>query len=182
MSNGRFTVNWQSIRAGKYKIMLCCAVFFLTTFLSRYVAYSITDSVGAHLFIRTACPSWPDFQRWQLVEIPVPADDPHLPTGVRHLIKRAGCLPGETIVRRGITYFCRTRHGNEVQLGDVKFRSVRGKKMAPWMYDPLRDLQQYQVKKDELFLFGIPSPGSYDSRYLGPVERGKIWGCLTAVF
>ena len=53
--------------------------------------------------------------------------------------------------------------------------------MEPWMYDPLKEIQRYEIKDDELFLFGIPNPGSYDSRYLGPVKRERIWGCLTSV-
>ena len=174
----------------KNKIIAAIALAGLGLFLcagriaARYVIFSITPSAGARFFIWTPCPR--RLARWQCVEVvPRPHDPilPHPEDGYAYrLVKHIGCLPGETIIRHGLDFWCLTRHKRLLSMGRTKLRAWNGKKLVPFTYTPGKKSAEYRLSGKEVFLVGDLTPESYDSRYFGPLAKTRIVSCLKSLF
>jgi len=147
-----------------------CTVLLFWFYVLPHLRYSFTRSAGAHLFwIKDRC----SLKRWEFVEVKVRPDDPFVPDP-RHtlLIKRITCLPGETIERRGLSFFC----NGYLFVGKAKTRARDGRKLTPWTPDVK------VIPEGYYFLSNPQCSDSYDSRYLGLFPRSAIVHCLTPLF
>jgi len=154
-------------------------------FLSARCRFTFTNSAGGHLFWRVRCPE--RLERWNVIElVPAGGFKRYLPTpawGAQpfHLLKKAACLPGEKVIRRGLHYWCDTGD-TRIDLGMVMLKSSKGVPITPFMYQPGKKVASYLVRDGEVFVIGNRAPRSFDSRYFGPVPEGRITGCFAHVF
>jgi len=146
-----------------------------------HLAISFTDSVGGHIFWRKDCNEV--FHRWDLVEVVPDPEDPFLPNShgqpIR-LIKKIACFPGETVLREGLRFWCKGKD-TTYDLGLTKLKTRDGKPIQPFSFTK-GERYEFMVPEDTYFLLGKPDPGSYDSRYFGPVEKERITGCFKQLF
>ena len=156
-------------------LLVTALVGIVIWFFLAHVSYSISPSVGAHIFWRTTCPA--KTERYQLVEVIPQSNDPFLPFTKARYAKHIVCLPGETVIRKGLEFFCKTKEGMIISLGKTKLKARDGRPLRPFMYDQGEEAS-YKLKKDEFFVIGDKSPHSYDSRYYGPVPKERIAKCL----
>jgi len=156
-------------------------IFVLSSILwvfTTHFRYSFTNSCGAHFFWKTDCPE-PLFRNTFVSFTPRP--NPILPEYVHSLIKRIFCLPGESVVRKELHYWCRA-NGMFIDMGKTKLKSRKGKPVTPFLYDRHRNHASYVLEDGEFFVVGLPVPDSYDSRYFGPIPKERIEGCYIALF
>lgn len=166
-------------------LTLGIATFATTAAITRHLSHkytlSISPSVGRHYFKRVQCPE--PLERWGFLEIKSPENDPFIPCANKmNLIKRIACLPGETVIRRKLEYWCKDAEGQLHHLGKVKLKSCDGRVLHPFMYDPAKPKATYTLAEDEIFVIGKPIESSYDSRYIGPEPQKNILACLEAIF
>ena len=145
---------------------------------ATHFRYSFTNSCGGRFFWKTDCPE-PLFRNTFVSFSPGP--NPYLPEYVHGLLKRVFCMPGETIVRKDLHYWCKT-NGMLLDMGGTKLKSRRGQPVTPFMYDRHSTNASYVLKDGEYFVVGLPVPDSYDSRYFGPVPKEAIEGCYIVLF
>lgn len=172
---------------GKDRVIAAASILFTFLFMlggrvaARYVTFSISPSAGAHFFLRVRCPEKP--ARWQCVEVIPDPHDPFIPhPGEFHLVKHIGCLPGETVIRRGLVFWCRTRDGQLLFLGKTKLKAHDGRRLTPFTFAPRKEVTEYRLPGKSLFLVGDLQPHSYDSRYFGPVPDERVVSCLKPLF
>ena len=146
---------------------------------SRFV-FSYTNSVGYRFFKRVKCP--PVIPRWQFLEVIPNSEDPFVPhVGWMHLIKKAGCLPGETVVRRGLDFWCPTPEGLQIGLGRTKLKARDGRPLVPYTYGSGPEAR-IKIRNGSIFVVGDLQPHCYDSRYFGPIPRERVFSCLKPLF
>lgn len=145
---------------------------------TAHFRFSFTNSCGAHFFWKIECPV--KLRRGLYVSVTPTKNDPYLPEYVRYLMKRIYCLPGETVERKGLHFWCRTRE-MKYDMGLTKLKTRKGKAIRPFTYGAGASAN-YTLAGDEIFVLGLPVPASYDSRYFGPVKRERIEGCYKALF
>lgn len=155
------------------------AAWIMKTLSVKYT-FSISPSVGNHLFKRVQCPD--SIPRWMFIEVIPPQDDPLIPhPESMRLIKHVACYPGEVVIRKGLEYWCKTKAEQLLKLGKVKLKANNGTPLKPFLYDPNIPKAQYLVKENEIFAIGSPIEDSYDSRYIGPIKTENIVSCLEPV-
>jgi len=129
--------------------------------------YTPTSSAGAHFFRVKRCA----YERHETVEVRVSPDDPFVPDPAYHLlIKHIACMPGDTIEKRGLTYYC-----NGFVVATAKLRAKDGRSLTPWIPE------SNAIPPDRYFLATF-SKDSYDSRYLGLFGKKDIVNCLCPIF
>ena len=139
-------------------------------YIIPHIRYSFTNSAGAHWFwVKDRC----SYTRWELVEVRINPNDPFVPDPQHTLlIKHIACLPGETITKRGLSYYC----NGHVFLGTAKLRAKDGRKLTPWT--PAVKV----IPEGYFFLSNPMCRDSYDSRYLGLFPKKAIVHCLRPLF
>jgi len=83
------------------------------------------------------------------------------------LLKRVAAVGGDLVCRKGDRVTTPTAESLVLE------RDRRGVRLASWA-------ECRRLGTDEVFLLG-DTPGSYDSRYFGPVDRTELRGAFTAV-
>ncbi len=147
---------------------------------ARNFVFSYTNSVGYRFFRRVECP--PVIPRWQFVEVIPYSRDPFVPhAGWMHLVKKAGCLPGEQVLRQGLDFWCVTREGLRISLGRTKLKARDGRPLEPFTYSQ-GEKASVEIRKGSIFVVGDLQPHSYDSRYFGPVSEKRVVSCLKPLF
>lgn len=159
------------------RLLLVCATSLLAWVITQHFRFSFTNSCGSRFFWKVECPK--ALPRGQYVAV-VPPDNPYVPDYVRSLMKRAWCFPGETVIRHGLHFWCRAGK-MRLDMGQTKLRTRDGKPIKPFLYDQ-GESANYTLGDHEYFLLGRPIPGSYDSRYFGPVGPERIEGCFEPLF
>ena len=135
------------------------------------IRFSFTDSAGARLFwVKDFC----SFQKGEFAEVRAPSNDPYfksLKVPVERLVKRFSCMPGETISRQGLDFYC-----NNWWVARAKLRATNGEPLHPWTPDGNMTIPQ------NMYFMANPFLNSYDSRYIGLVHKKDILNCLIPIF
>ena len=139
-------------------------------YIIPHLRYSFTNSAGAHFFwVKKRC----SYKRWELVEVRINPDDPFVPDPAHTLlIKHIACLPGETITRKGLSFYCQ----GHIFVGKAKTRAKDGRRLHVWKPDVK------VIPKGKYFLSNPMCRDSYDSRYLGLFRKKDIVHCLEPIF
>lgn len=131
-----------------------------------------TPSMQKGLYMRVG--NAQELQRGEIVGLPMPklAKD-YLVGKLGYpadtlLIKRVAAMPGDTVCRKASML---TVRGQQLQAKD---QDMRGNALPNWQ-------GCHQLSKNEVFLLG-DHPGSFDSRYFGPVSRQELSGTYRQVF
>ena len=85
------------------------------------------------------------------------------------LMKKVSCVSGQRLETRSRIYYC-----NDEYLGMAKWYSLRGEPVDSFTWSG-------SIPEGKLFVTG-QSPDSFDSRYLGFIERSKIEGIAHPLF
>lgn len=147
----------------------------IARYLSAHLIFSATDSLGTHVFWKTEPPK--RIERWQHVMVTPNPADPIIPdAGKVTLLKKVACFGGETIRRDGLHLYCVDRSGFQYDLGVTKLATKDGKRLTPW---PAGGQQARAViPSGQVFIVGLPTPDSYDSRYFGPISKERLCGYI----
>lgn len=194
-----FTTFGEKLRTRKGKLLFLCylvALFFLFLFLERVfskVVFAFGQSVPYKFFLKVdKFPSLNDY-----VLLKTDFSDP-VARG-KLIVKKISCVPGMSVVIIGPDYYCCNgssdiSSGRCVFLGSAKFYSKKGEKIRPFNpclpknVDPELLKSEYKTLKCELsvpegsFFFVNPHKDSYDSRYMGFIEKNKIISVLSPLW
>lgn len=106
-------------------------------------------------------------RRYRYVEVYV-ADLTQYPPiekkGVRYLIKKAVCFPGDTLETKGMAFFCNGEYIGEAVRMSVPNFTYKG-----------------EIPEGYYFVIGT-HPKSFDSRYLGLISEERITGVLIPIY
>ena len=151
-------------------VLTACTVAVFWFYVIPHIRYSFTNSAGAHLFwVKNSC----SYSRWELVEVRVRPDDPFVPDPAHTLlVKHIACLPGETVTRKGLSFYC----NGHIFLGTAKLRARDGRPLRPWR------IKAITIPDGHFFLSNPQSRDSYDSRYLGLFSKQDVVHCLEPLF
>ncbi|MFC3052355.1 S26 family signal peptidase [Kordiimonas pumila] len=163
----RTLIQFVSVTMGAWKrslvylilMLLCASVAFRVV---QAYAVNLTPSVAGTLY--KLVPEKPVDRRTVVL---FPYRHPALPAGVRHMIKRVLCLPGDRLERIGSEFYC---NGKLIARAKAKAKSGEQLEAFTWTLGPVPDGQ---------FFAGTAHPDGFDSRYFGfiplasavPLER-----------
>lgn len=148
------------------KLICIAGMIIIGASIPERLTYSASDSVGYHLFFLKRIRNGSEIRKNEIVMFQqnVPKDF-HLNCSPCRLLKKVGCVEGETLKIIGDQFFC--MDGAEiVSLGRAKRFSKKG--------IPVESYKKSGIIPKGTFFAGAPHPDSYDSRYFGPVNREKV--------
>ncbi len=173
-------------RLEKSKLVL--AIFFIVlslcvmNFLCKKLVFSVGRSVPYHLFIKVdGEPSLYDF-------VLVKSSESDKIAKGNLLTKRVMCTEGMYLKVSGLDYYCCNSEeadwNNCIYIGRAKLRSRKGEKVTP--FKPCTNLSEnaicvISVPKDSYFL-ATSHPDSYDSRYIGFINKKDVLSKLSPIW
>lgn len=163
----KLLIHFVSVIAGAWKRSL---VYLILTLLCASVAFRVVQAYAVNLTPSVAgtlyrlVPEKPVDRRTVVL---FPYRHPALPSGVRHMIKRVLCLPGDQLERVGSAFYC---NGELIVRAKARTKSGELLEAFIWTLGPVPDGQ---------FFAGTAHLDGFDSRYFGfiplrsavPLER-----------
>jgi len=143
----KLLMNWRW--ALSVLVLVLLWLVMIADFAKGY-AFNMTESVDGKIFrIRNDLP----VKRGSVVIFEW--HDPTLPEGVEHMTKRVMCLPGDTLKRDGLIFYCNGR-----RITVAKTETFAGTPLIAFDW-------QSGVVPDGSFFAATAHPDGYDSRYYG---------------
>jgi conjugal transfer pilin signal peptidase TrbI len=147
---------------------------FCGYFIDTRLVFSESDSVRYRLFLKVSTPPAPgDYvlvSKDALREEDIELIKKHGINNIPSIVKKIGCSEGEILtVNTNLEYYC----GSEY-LGQAKTKTRKGFPLKPFIWNG-------PVPEGKVFIIG-DNPYSYDSRYIGFVDRSHIITTLSPVF
>jgi signal peptidase I/conjugal transfer pilin signal peptidase TrbI len=152
------------IRDGK-KVCLCLAAvsaFVFGLLLPGRIVVAISPSLDHRIFVFTKSFTPDEIREGDYVVFTVRSH--YIKSGKpSRLLKKVSCVTGEKLETRTREYYC-----SGVYLGTAKWHSLKGEPLDAFVYSGT-------VPEGKLFVTGR-HVDSFDSRYLGFIERSKVEG------